>query len=186
MGPKAAKRYKRYREETLIYGGDLLKTRLGRSIPRPLSIERTMHFVMRSTQAKGNRSLRERSNLLKVEAILRSFAEKHGVRLFNFAVQTNHLHLYLQLSSVKGYFRFIRAITSAIAYAVARGVKKFWDRRPFSRIVRDDKEDVVLNDYVELNKLEANGFSREKARKVLAKRNAEISRNLLAKLLCGS
>jgi REP element-mobilizing transposase RayT len=146
-----------------------------------------MHFVLRSSQAKGERSFRRGKNLSKVEGILKKFADKHGVHLFNHAIQSNHLHLYVQLSSSKGYFRFIRAVSSAIGYAIAGRVKKFWDRRPFSRIIRDDKEDIVVNDYIELNKIEADtGFSRGKARAVLAKKIAEKSRQLLEKLLRGT
>jgi len=170
MRASTAKKYKRHREANVIYGGDLLKTRLGRSTARPLSTHYTMHFVLRSTQAMGERSFRKPENFSKVHAILDGFAEKHGVKIYRAAVNLNHLHLNLGVRSRTTYNRFIRAISAAIAMAIGGGrrgapfLKKFWDRRPFSRIVRGPQEEANLADYLQINHLEGFGFSREKAR----------------------
>jgi len=153
------------------YGGDLLKTRKARQGPRPVCARDTMHFVLRSTLAKGIWSFRVPKNFQKVEKILKTFSVRHGVRLFSYAVHFNHLHLHAQVSSIKGYKRFIRAVTAAIAMAITGMSRwnpldiKFWDRRPFSRIARGPLEEATLHEYVLINKYEAEGFSRNEARR---------------------
>ena len=188
MTPNTAKKYRRHRESVLVYGGDHLKTRLGRSTPRPLSMGRTMHFVLKSTKATGPWSFRTKKAL--IEAILEKFAQKHGVDLLNTAVQGNHLHLNLQVSAVRGYKRFIRAVTAAIAMAVTGASRwnplgiRFWDRRPFSRIVLTPSDEITVQNYVELNKLEASGLSRTEARRLLSQKVAEESRRKIRILRC--
>jgi REP element-mobilizing transposase RayT len=154
------------------YGGALQTTRKGRQGPRPVSVYDSMHFVVRSTHAKGKWSFRTPKNFQRIEKILRSFTLKHGVDIYSQAIHFNHLHIHAKVSSVKGYKRFIRAITAAIAMAVTGMSRwnpldlKFWDRRPYSRIVRGLAEEVRLQDYIEINKYEANGYSRSEARRL--------------------
>ncbi|MGZ3704147.1 MAG: transposase [Bdellovibrionota bacterium] len=135
---------------------------------------------MRSTKATGGNSFREPQHFARVQAALLKFAQRHGVKLYNFAIQSNHLHLYVQLTSRQGYIRFIRALTGAIARMFR--ARKFWDRRPFSRIVRGPAEDFALDDYIKLNQIEAQGFSRKQARKILRERNAKESRIAIKRL----
>lgn len=153
------------------YGGDLLRTRKGRQGPRPVSVYDSMHFVLRSTQAKGKWSFRAPKNFQRIEKILKTFAARHGVEIINYAINFNHVHFSAYVSSINGYKKFIRAVTGAIAMAVTGMSRwnpldvKFWDRRPFSRIVRGHTEEVALDDYIEINKYEAKGFRREEARR---------------------
>jgi REP element-mobilizing transposase RayT len=131
-----------------------------------------MHLVLRSGLAYGAWSLRHGNNPAKIDGILRRFAARHGIWVLNLAIQGNHIHLYVQLTSGRGYRRFIRAVTGAIALAVLRGRKlghrRFWARRPFSRIILGGPaaEDRVHR-YVEINKLEAAGLTRKQAREHL-------------------
>ena len=61
------------------------------------------------------------------------------------------------------YLRFVRSITAAITILVtgakknARAALKFFDERPFTRIVRGLKAYKIAHDYVRLNQLEAAG-----------------------------
>jgi len=139
-----------------------------------------MHLVVRSTAAKGSRNFRQPHHFNRVNAILIKFAGKHGVHIWNHAVHTNHIHLHVQLSSPRGYKRFIRAVTSAIAWLVWKGRKKFWDRRPFSRIVRGRHEFAVMDDYIEINKIEVLGYTRAAARKILRRRREKEKPTLWA------
>lgn len=81
----------------------------------------------------------------------------------------NHLHLHVQLTNRFTYNPFIRAVTGAIAIAVMGSVrrKKFWDRRPFSRIVQSFTAYLRLRSYVRINELESFGISREEARDIV-------------------
>lgn len=159
------------RKDRNEFGGDLLKTRKGRQGPRPLCVHDSMHIVMRSSLAKGKLGFRVPKNFQRIEKILKTFAARHGVRIDSHVIQFNHLHLQVQLSSIKGYKKFIRAVTAAIAMAITGMSRwnpmdvKFWDRRPFSRIVRGPLEEATLYEYIEINKYEALGFSRDDARK---------------------
>lgn len=154
----------------LAYGGSYQTTRAGRAHGRPLVFDHSMHLVLRSSQAKGEQSFRRPQNYDRVRAILLRFAEKHGVKLLNFAIHLNHLHLHVRLPRGNAYRKFIRAISSAIAMAVAKVSRwnksklRFWDRRPFSRPVIGERARLRVEDYIEINKWEALGYTRAEAR----------------------
>lgn len=158
------------------YGGDLRKTRKGRGA-RPLATRQTMHLVLRSSKATGEWSFRHPRNRRRVKTIITKFASKNGVRILSMANVGNHLHLHIKLSTRFAYGSFIRAITGAIAQAVtgrtrwmhrrlrsAQDSLKFWDSRPFSRIVESWKAVLNLRDYIRLNQIEGGGASRRDAR----------------------
>lgn len=107
----------------------------------------------------------------------------------------NHLHLQIKLSNRFGYRPFIRAVTAAIAMAVtgrnrwtvgnhadqlegihskidgssatAKKREKFWDYRPFTRVVKGFKAVLTLRDYLRINQLEGEGNHRNDARFML-------------------
>lgn len=173
-------------KEKSAYGGDLLKTRAGRRGARPLSTRETMHLVLRSTKAKGEWSFRRPRNKVHVNRIIDKFSVAYGVRVISMANVGNHLHLQIKLSNRFTYRPFIRAVTAAIAMAItgrnrwtlaARKAKppsseksrreKFWDYRPFTRIVESFKAWLNLKDYVRINQLEGAGYKRNDARFML-------------------
>lgn len=163
------------------YGGDLLKTRAGRARPRPLSTRETMHLVLRSTKAKGEHSFLRPQHDRSLRRITAKFAVKFGVRIISMANVGNHIHIHLKLSSRFTYNAFIRAITGAIAVAIVgkrsqgnpktgdagSGVRKFWDRRPFTRVVVSLRAILNLRDYIRMNELEGLGFSRTETRQMV-------------------
>jgi REP element-mobilizing transposase RayT len=167
------------KKEKSAYGGELLKTRAGRRRPRPLDTRATMHLVLRSSKAKGDWSFRRPQNARKIQAILNRFSAKHGVRILSLANVGNHLHFQIKLSNRHTYKPFIRAITAAIAMAVTgasrwKPLKKspkdrFWDYRPFTRIVESYRAFLNLRDYLRLNQLEGAGYPRERARWIIAR-----------------
>lgn len=172
------------------YGGELRNTREGRSKARPLATKRTMHLVLRSTKAKGEWSFRHPRNRKRVTAVILRFARKNGVRVMSMANVGNHLHLHMKLGNRYAYARFIRAITGAIAQTVTGRTRwnpsqlktsnqrpkagdkqsgkvatlKFWDYRPFTRIVESWRAVLHLRDYVRINQLEGEGANRREAR----------------------
>jgi REP element-mobilizing transposase RayT len=164
------------------YGGDLQKRRAGRDHARPLSTKETMHLVLRSTKAKDTWSFRHPTNRARVHSIIKKFAAKNHVQVLSFANVGNHLHLHIRLGKRFTYNAFIRSVTGAIASAIAgprklrapaaekrqaaseRWSLKFWDHRPFTRIVQSFRAYKNLKSYVRINQLEGDGFNRHEAR----------------------
>jgi REP element-mobilizing transposase RayT len=149
--------------------------RKGRARGRPLAVKEAMHLVLRSTQAKGNWSFQRPHHKAKIRELIQKFSQRHGVRVFHLANVGNHLHLQIQLSHRRGFAPFIRALTSAIAMAMTGHNRwnkvadkfKFWDRRPFTRVLRGRKSWLTLKDYININKLEVGGLKRHEARWIL-------------------
>ncbi len=200
-GKQTAKQQDFFKKDRSDYGGDLYKTRKGRSHGRPLSTKSSMHLVLRSSQAVGPMSFRRHD--AKIKCILKKFSEKYGIRILSMANVGNHLHLQIKLSNRQTYKPFIRAITSAIMMAVtgvnrwtkcdggdghhghdhnhdghdaqapglahAQSVAhkvtgKFWDLRPFTRILTSFCEHKYLRNYLAINRLEAHGYTKQQAR----------------------
>ena len=172
------------KKENQAYGGDLLKTRKERSRPRPLDTRNSMHLVLRSSKAIGQKSFRTAKNQAKIKSIVAKFAAKNGIKILSLANVGNHLHFHIRLSNRYCYKPFIRAITSAIAMAVS-GINrwnrktgatsascarlKFWDYRPFTRVVFGLRAFLALKDYVQVNQLEGSGFGRISAKLILSR-----------------
>ena len=156
------------------YGGELLKKAKNRTYGRPLSVKQSMHLVLRSTKAKGLSSFATSSNRKLVRQLVNKFAYKYGIRIYNFANVGNHLHLHIKLSNRYAFEKFIRAFTGAIAIKLGnfdkwKGAKKnaqdrFFDYRPFTRIVTGLRAILTLQDYIRLNEIEGYGSARSQAR----------------------
>ncbi len=172
-----------FKKQELAYGGKLLKTRKGRTSGRPLVTRQTMHLVLRSTHAKGKWSFLEPKNKTATREILKKFAAKYGVKLLHGANVGNHIHLEIQLTNRHTYKPFIRAVTAAIAMKVTgvsrwktkeeAGIKRFWDLRPFTRVVVGWKSRLTLKDYIKVNRLEGQYIKRDVA-KILIQRRREL------------
>jgi len=146
-----------------IFGGAHLKNSHAKE-QRPISTKRAMHLVLRSSLCKGDLSLLTSKNARKVEEIIWNQAANLGVKIYRFANSGNHLHLLVLPRSRQSFIKFIKAISGLIPRAVlgvergsAKG-KKFWDKRPFSRIVEWGRDFLRVKKYLALNILEAVGF----------------------------
>jgi REP element-mobilizing transposase RayT len=151
------------------FGGSLLKKGNAKTA-RPLSTKQAMHVVLRSSQATGEWSLRSLKNQKMVERTLRNLARRYGIKIYEFANVGNHLHLLIKLRKRYTFTPFIRALSGIIALKVTGTSKleklenKFWDYRPWTRIVEWKKAYTVARDYVIQNHLEAIGFILHKPR----------------------
>lgn len=156
-----------FSKENMSYGGELRKKRKGRVGGRPLSVRHTMHLVLRSSKAVKDRSLNTARNSAKIKAIFKKFSQKYHISILSLALVGNHLHVHLKLNYRDGYKPFIRAITAAIAMAVMGKNRwnplreKFWDYRPFTRIVVGFRAFRAVEDYVAINELEGQGYPRD-------------------------
>jgi hypothetical protein len=162
------KQLKLLKSDRSNYGGELFKTRKGRSRPRPLSTHESIHLVLRSSRAQGNWSFTRHRP--QIHELTLRFARRYGVRVYSYANVGNHLHFHLKLSNRFLYAPFIRALTGAIAMAVTGTSRwkplkgKFWDYRPFTRVIRGLRAILGIRDYIQINQLEGFGFTRSSAR----------------------
>jgi REP element-mobilizing transposase RayT len=153
------------------FGGALLRGNPREQ--RPISTQRPMHLVLRSSQACGERSFLRPGRARLVERLVRKQGREKGVRIYRFANSGNHLHLLVLPRSRKGYHGFVRAISGLIArlaLGAERGQPKraqgssFWDARPYTRIVEWGRAFHLACSYVRLNELEASDFWPYRAR----------------------
>jgi REP element-mobilizing transposase RayT len=114
-----------------FFGGALLEGR--RKSMRPLTSKDSIHFVLRSSWAMGSDSFLAQRNRQKIDQIISRFAKKFGVRIYERAINSNHLHLLLRMTNRRLYRAFIKAVSGQIASQVM-GQKSFLD---FSRSRRN-------------------------------------------------
>jgi hypothetical protein len=162
------------KKENKSYGGVLLKTRKGRFGPRPLDTRNTMHLVLRSTKATGEWSFKKPKHERKISEIVSRFSKKYGIKILLLANVGNHLHFQIKLSNRFSYAPFIRAVSAAIAMAVTGASRwsplikeakgRFWDYRPFTRVIQGFKAFLNLRDYIKINQLEGLRVNRRIAR----------------------
>lgn len=158
------------------FGGDLFSTRKGRLGSRPISTRESMHLVLRSSKATHDWSFKKPKNEKAIREVLKNFSERYGVKIHSAANVGNHIHLHLKLTNRHTYKAFIRAITGAIAMKVTginRWTKiatpalqklRFWDQRPFTRVIQSYQGFLNLRDYIKINVLEGHKVSRSDAR----------------------
>lgn len=146
------------------FGGDFNQGK--RQTARPISTQRPMHVVIKSTKAVGRLSFSIHQRHL--DQSLRKTSMKWGVQIRKAAWVRNHVHLILQFGSRTQYQGWIREFTAAIVHVLkARNQKysdlinqltQFFDHRPFSRIVEWGKDFKNALEYLTLNQLEAFGL----------------------------
>jgi len=146
------------------FGGRYLKN-YNPNCERPMDSKKALHLVLKSSQAVGEKSFKSKKNEAKIWGIINKHAEKTGIKIYEYANGGNHLHLLLRAKYRDDYTAFIKTITGLIARMVGnsqRGKplnKKFWDARPFSRIVSFAKQEFkAIKTYLLRNTLEAIGW----------------------------
>jgi hypothetical protein len=158
-----------------IFGGSLLKG--NPKTGRPLSVKEPIHLVMKSLNAFGPRSMLQTYNAKKIDGIIRTQAQINKIKLYRLINVGNHLHIILQLTDIKKYAKFIRAITGLIARHVLkkeRGLSmksikvesntqrkkteiktSFWVARPFTRLVAWGRDFNSIQKYMYKNQGQA-------------------------------
>ena len=149
-------------KQKYAFGGSLLKKARNRHA-RPIATREPMHFILKSSKAVGRNSFGHSRNLRAVNTLVGNRCAKYGVKLISYSNNFNHLHMLLRFPSRAIYLRFVKSITAALSMLItgakknARGAQKFFDERPFTRIVRGFKAYKIVWDYIRLNQLEAAG-----------------------------
>lgn len=125
------------------YGGELRKTRAGRRGGRPLPKRGFVHLAMRSSKATGRWAFDKPAHWENIEEIAHRFGNKYNVAVLSIKPSGKSLHFVLRLRDASRYRPFIQAVSSAIMMAItgySRWKKrpageKFWDYRPFTRVL---------------------------------------------------
>ncbi len=144
------------------FGGSLLKGNPRDA--RPISTKRPIHLVMRSSLARGRRSFLSPAIAQRIQRLVYRLARNRGITIYRFANSGNHLHIIARTPSRESYRGYVRALSGIIAritLGVERGKSKglrFWDARPFTRIIEWGREYKIASKYVTQNLLEALGF----------------------------
>ena len=141
---------------------------------RPFRARLPLHIVLRSSSAKGARSLLRFDR--EIEVLLEEHSLRHHVRIYGAANAGNHLHLVLQAPSKAHLAAFLKAISGRIAQIVEGPAKeqnreafkmRFWDARPYSRLLSWGKDFKNVCRYIGINATEAAaGLSREGTRQI--------------------
>jgi REP element-mobilizing transposase RayT len=151
-----------FRDFKSEFGGSLILGK--RKTARPLSVKNPIHLILKSTGAScfvpGDR---------RIENLIRSHAEKYGIKIYRLSPNWSHIHMVLKLPSKKAYLDFIRTITACLVRFISKlkgkNLKGLFDLRPFTRILSWGRDLWNVLKYHEINDLEARGFKREKKKK---------------------
>jgi len=111
-----------------------------------------------------------------IDRILKEEVDRQGGRLFDGSNSGNHLHLLVQFRRPEALRSFLRAIAGRIARLVL-GAKKgtrilkngqrFWDARPWSRLVGWGRDFANVRRYALVNAHERLGLSRAHSREMI-------------------
>ncbi len=96
-----------------FFGGALLYKK--RKSRRPLSKKDSIHLVLRSEWAMGTESFLAKRNHQAIKLILVRFSKRFGVKIYQQAITSNHIHLLLRITNRPLYKGFIKAISGQIA-----------------------------------------------------------------------
>lgn len=150
------------------HGGSLRKARLGRG-KRPLSTKHPIHVVLKIDRRRLRaRSLKTYANYRIVSNVLHRYANYFRVRIEQYAVEGDHIHLLIRTPRRSQSIFFFRVVAGQIAQRAAtikvaqtgvlrqRGTK-LWKHRPFTKVVRGRRYYRNVRNYIRLNLKESLG-----------------------------
>ena len=153
---------------TMEYGGNVRNGK--RKIQRPFDPRRPLHVTLRSSKARGIRSLSHPDRKWEVHGLLVRISERHKVKLYRYANVGNHLHLLIQARKRSQLQAFLREFAGSVAVLVTGAIKgrpeKFWDQLVWSKIVDWGRQFRNITRYILLNIMEGSGL---RNRKLLAR-----------------
>jgi REP element-mobilizing transposase RayT len=148
------------------HGGEHSRGR--RKTYRPIDPKQALHVVLRSSLARGERSLLHPKHCDHVHDFTKRVAHRWGVRIYRYANVGNHIHLLIKVPSRAAWQRFLRELAGGIALIVT-GAKKgdslakndgkrgFWDHLAFTRIVNFGRDFAGVGRYLIKNVFEGAG-----------------------------
>lgn len=151
------------------YGGTLRRKKTRRGA-RPVSRRHALHMVFKSSQAKGPISFLHPRSRVILHRTLRQMALRYGLRIHEVGICGNHFHLLVRFHHRRFLLAFNKVFTGTLVKRLCGSAKlerRFFDFRPFTRVVESRRGYEVARDYVILNQLEGLGiipYQRERTR----------------------
>ncbi len=146
------------RREEIEFGGAFAKGK--RKSKRPISLQRPMHLVLKSTQARGKFALNPSHQ--KIQNLIFKMAERFHIKIYSVALNWSHAHLVIQVKNRSNYNSFIRALTGAMVLLL-RAPKGFFDLKPYTKIGTWGKQLRNWVNYSIKNQLQARGLLKSTA-----------------------
>src|SRR5262245_27137387 len=117
------------------HGGSTRKGK--RKTARPLDPKRALHITLRSSRARGARSMLLPKHRARVRELLDTISRRRRIKVYRFANVGNHVHLLIQARSKKEFQAFLREFSGRVAATVTGAIKgrpeKFWDELAWSK-----------------------------------------------------
>jgi REP element-mobilizing transposase RayT len=151
------------------FGGTLLAGK--RKSRRPFSSRNAMKLVLRADIKESGSLLKHR---LKIESELNKLAEKFGIKIYEKALVSNHIHMTAHFFSRGSYNKFIRAFTGT----ASKSLRIKWPLRPWTRILSWGRALKTAIQYTKQNHLEAIQAIPYQPRK----KDLQLSRSLVREL----
>jgi putative transposase len=146
----------------LSYGGILRRSRHGRGT-RPLSPKDPIHIVFKVNKKALPRGLRHPSTFLTLNRVNRRYAKRFRVKIEMMAVEKDHVHILAHANSRKQFQAYFRALAGQFAQIVTGTFRKrhrgprIWKYRPYTRVVKGERDRRAVRNYIKLNEAEASG-----------------------------
>lgn len=151
-----------WKNKPLSHGGHLAKGK--RKTARPIVTRQAMHVVLKSSRARGEWNMLRHSKV--INAAIQQTAKRFRVHIHRAQNVGNHLHILAQPQHRRDFQNFLRVITQAIAFLVTKTRKGkrigcFWDNLVFTRELIGRRDFWNMENYLEKNRLEAEGVPRD-------------------------
>lgn len=162
-----------FKNATLQHGGSLAVGR--RRSRRPLNSKKSLHIVLKSNHAIGGRCLFRHKKMILF--VMRKACSLFRVKVYNFAIAGNHIHLLVKGSSREDVQNFFRVLAGHSAQNILKlypmkkrggapdlkpgcekNRRKFWSYLIYSRVISWGREFQVVSKYIQQNLLESLGL----------------------------
>lgn len=127
---------------------------------RPFHRKMALHVTMRSSQAKGARSFLKHDNYFFILDLIERLRLRFQITVEKQSINSNHLHLLIRArdkDSLTGFLRSLSGLIVRYMTGAERGNKlntkqgKFWNHRPFSRLVSFGRDFAAVIKYITMN-----------------------------------
>ena len=137
------------------FGGS---SRIGfRKTVRPFDPKLPLHVVLRSEKALGKYSLNNPNYTAKIESLVYNLAIENKIKIYNFVISKNHLHLLIMSKDKIKLQNYFRELSSKIALLVYSGLSKFWTSQVYTKLLTWGRQFKNVQTYLSQNNLESLG-----------------------------
>ncbi len=140
------------------FGGSLLENK--RKFKRTITADLPIHLVLKSDKARGEFSFINHQTKLQEKSF--AISRRHGVRIYAWCINWDHIHFVIRLRHVNDYSNWIRELTKELVLVISKEtktkIKSFFTCRPYTRIITWGREFREVLDYLKLNEMEVAGI----------------------------